>query len=272
MKQPPTTAGNILTTDRTIGQVATRKTLTQHNLEELAARQVSIGARNGVVFARNSEGEGKIAARQRILDIFHPDRWPGRLHMLTMPGVQWRFERKLLGLREDAWLRKPRPCRTYFTACESNRAIYHAALCQMPGLHTAHAMLKPVRRERAIFAEIAMKTTYASFFFANMDDLIQSDCWTEPWDAAWLDYTGPLTPERLRLIQQFYQRHVRRILIITALKTRYERSTVTAIEKAGGYFQWLRHHLDGEVLHLIEYDDTSAMAQLAIQKIHSPLV
>jgi hypothetical protein len=91
MSHPPTAAGNTLTTDRTIGQVATRKTLAQHNLEELAARQVSIGARDGVVFARNSEGEGKIAARQRILDIFHPDRWPGRLHMLTMPGVQWRL-------------------------------------------------------------------------------------------------------------------------------------------------------------------------------------
>ena len=43
----------------------------------------------------------KVAARQRVLDIFHPDRWPDRIHMLTMPSVQWRFERKLLATREE---------------------------------------------------------------------------------------------------------------------------------------------------------------------------
>jgi hypothetical protein len=253
-------------------QVATYKPLASCGMEELAARQRGIEPRGGVLFARNIDGAEKTAARERVLDLFTPKRWPDRLHMLTMPGVQWRFERKLLGAREEGWLRKPSPKSTYFTACENDRAVYFASVAQMPGLHTPNSTLKQIRQFE--FAERGVKTRYASFFFANIDDMMGLDCWNDGWDAVWLDYTGPLTVERLALIRRFYDRYVRHILIVTALKSRFNETTARAIERAGDHSQWLRAHLDGEVLHDIEYFDTSSMAQFAIKKARwrSPLV
>jgi len=54
--------------------------------------------------------------------------------------------------------------------------------------------------------------------------------------------------------------------VITALKTRWDKETAAAIAKAGGHSKWLRAHLSGNVLHDIEYQDTVAMAQIAILK------
>jgi hypothetical protein len=214
----------------------------------------------------------KTAARQRVLDLFQPESWPGRLHMLTLPGLQWRFERKLLGAREPGWLRKPKPMRTYFTACENDRAIFHAAVAQMPSLYNQDSELKRIKHYS--FAEMSVKTRYASLFFANIDDIMMLDCWNDNWDAAWLDYTGPLTVERLVLIRRFYERHVRCILVITALKTRFNDRAIKAIDRAGGHSQWLQGYIEGEILHDIEYFDTSPMAQFAVRKCRwkSPLV
>lgn len=247
-----------------------RKPLYRCDMEELAAHQVSAQARSGVAFARNADGEEKQAARQRVLDLFSLHQWPSRLHFLTMPGVQWRFERRLLGLREVGWLRKPKPSTTYFTSCESDRSVFHAAVAQMPGLHTTNSKLKRVKPFP--FAEMGVKTRYATLFFANVDDFMAAE-WNDGWDAAWLDYTGPLNVERLALIKRFYLSHVRHVLIVTSLKSRYSSSTIRAIHQAGGHSEWMRHSLKGEVLHDIEYFDTSAMHQFAVQRVRwqSPL-
>jgi hypothetical protein len=58
----------------TLGRVAHQKPLAQCGMEELAAYQRSIQPRNGVLFAQKADGEQKIAARQQVLDLFHPDR------------------------------------------------------------------------------------------------------------------------------------------------------------------------------------------------------
>lgn len=242
-------------------------------MEELAARQRGILANGAVLFARNADGEEKTAARQRVLDLFRPERWPQRLHMLTMPSLQWRFERKLLGSREVGWLRASAPRRTYFTSLENERAIYFAAVAQMPGLHTPNSELRRIRPERFRFAEMAVKTRYASFFFANVDDMMMQDYWDEGWDAVWLDYCGPMTVERLALIARFYRDYVRAVLVITVLNGRHPEKTVEALAKFGDHSRWFRAHLDGEVLHDFEYFDTSPMVQFAIRKCwKSPLV
>jgi hypothetical protein len=260
--------GNI----KSIGQVTYQKPLRHCGMEELAARQRVILPSGGVLHARNSDGAEKTAARERVLELFAPARWPGRLHMLTTPGLHWRFERKLLGAREVGWFTSPKPKTTYFTGCENDRAIYFAAVAQMPGLHTPDSELKRIKSYE--FAEMGVKTRYASFFFANVDDMMRLNCWNSGWDAVWLDYTGPLTVERLTLIQRFYQHYVKHILIITALRNRYSESTTRAIARAGGHSRWVRRYLDGEVLHDLEYFDTSPMAQLALAKRRwkSPLV
>jgi hypothetical protein len=235
-------------------------------MEELAVRQMRLEPSGGVLFARHHERDSKDVARQAIVDLFHPQRWPGHLHMLTMPGLHWRFERLMLAMRHPGWMQTSETKGTFFTSIESDRSIYFAAVAHMPGVETRTALIKPIKPERVRpFAEMGVKTRCASFFFANIDDLMQQKTWDGGWDAAWLDYTGPLTVERLELIQTFFHTYVRDTLIVTAMKARWNRTTSTAIDKADGYSQWLRQSLFGEILHDIEYFDTVPMAQFAVR-------
>lgn len=261
-------------TIKTLEQVATYKPLSRCGMEEIAAYQRGANPSGGILFARKNDGDEKRSARQLVINLFHPDRWGRNLNMLTMPGVSWRFERMMLGIREPGWLNRSQPYRTHFTGVENDRAIYFAGVTQMPGVETPRRLIKPVKRERFPFAELAVKTRHASYFFANVDDMLCHEwvaaAYREPsrigWDAAWLDYTGPLSIKRLALIKDFYDKYVRNILIVTALKARWNRPTSSAINKAGGHSRWLLQHLTGEVLHDIEYFDTSPMAQFAISK------
>ena len=161
-------------------------------------------------------------------------------------------------------MRKAGPSHTRITAIENDRFIYYSAVHQMPGLQDTKRPLT-VAMAPEPWAERAYKTKFISrFHFANVDDLMAET--NEAWDAAWLDYTGPLTAERLRVIARFFERSVRKTLIVTALKARYNRETSNAVERAGGHSAWLRKYLPGEVLHDIEYFDTSPMAQFAVRK------
>lgn len=261
-------------TYKSIGQVASYKPVSKLGMEELAAWSRNTRPGGGVLFARNVDGEEKREARQRILNLFHPDVWPGPLNMMTMPGLHWRFERQLLAVRESGWMRRSSPRRTHFTGVENDRAIYFASVTQMPGLETPNNLIKPVKREKFPFAEHAVKTKYASFFFANVDDVMRHE-WQRPayrenlslgWNAAWLDFTGPLSVQRLALIEKFYDKYIRSTLIVTALKARWDRDTNAAITKAGGHSEWMKAHLPGEVLHDIEYMDTSPMTQFAVRR------
>lgn len=219
-------------------------------------------ARGGVQFAQNIDGAEKSAARRLILDLFHPDKWPDRLRMLTMPGLHWKFERKLLGMREGDWMSSTAsPARkTHFTSAENNRSIFTASMHKLPRNY------REIIQETApwSFAEIGFSTGLVTHFFCNVDDLMGHE-WDRHFDAAWLDYTGPLSIERLNLIRRFHEKYLGRgILIITALRARWNRESVDAIEKAGGHSEWLRQNLAGAILHDIKYMDTSPMAQFAV--------
>lgn len=246
---------------KSIHQVATYKPITKCGIEELAAHHLTVDPSGGMMFARKTDRPEKDAARQLVLDIFAPDKWDRYLHILTMPGLHWTFERKLLGKREGDWFRRKAPRRTRFTSIENDRPIFYSAAVQMPGAHTPGGIIKPARCD---FGERGMKTNYAAFFFANVDDLMA--CGWSGWDAAWLDYTGPLTIKRLKLIADFSKRCIREVLVVTAMKARWNLETGAAIEKAGGHSEWLRQNLDGEVIHDIEYSDTVPMVQFAIRR------
>lgn len=246
-----------------IGQVAPYKPLRKCGMEELAARQGGLQTKGGVAFARHADEPGKVAARQLVIDLFAFERWPYRLRMLTMPGLEWRFERKLLAERELGWTRRKGPVRTLFTGFENDRALYYASVTLMPGMPGLELKrIKPYG-----FAEMGVKTPFASHFFANVDEAMKHD-WPETasWDAVWLDYTGPLSTERLAIIRRFFDRHITSMLIVTALRARFNKATVQAISRAGGHSEWVRKHIHGEVLHDIEYFDTVPMAQLAFRR------
>lgn len=252
-------------TSRSIGQVAAYKPVHLCNIEELAAIQITRPS-GGMLFARNPDREQKDAARRKILDLFTLEQWPSHLSILTMPGLDWRFERKLLGKRDGDWMRKAGPSITKFTCVENDRFIYYSAAHKMPGLNTRRALTKYLTPPS--FAERTISTKFINeFHFANVDDLMveanrEHDC----WDAVWLDYTGPLSLEKLKIISRFYHRSVRSTLIVTALKARWNKQTSEAILRSGGHESWLAKYLPGDVLHSIEYFDTSPMAQFAVRK------
>ncbi len=244
-----------------IGQVARYKPLAQCGMEELAVRQFTLKPSGGVAFTRTTDREQKDAARQLVLDLFNRHNWPDNLRMLTMPGLHWRFERLLLAQREPGWMQRTNSRRTYFLGFENDRSIYFAAVTQMPGLQAPNSTVKTTRTK---FAEMAVNTHFGTFFFANVDDVLPNR-W-ERVDAAWLDYTGPLSIERIKLIEDFYCNSAVQTLVVTAMKARWNTQTVTAIDSAGGHSEWLRKHLPGEVLHDIEYQDTVPMAQFAVRR------
>ena len=237
--------------------------LSKCGMEELAARQQSIKPSGGIRFARCVDRMEKDKARLLILDLLSLRNWQDHLHVLTMPGIYWRFERKLLGKREGNWLHVLAvPKHTRFTAVENDRAIFYGGVTKMPGIDTPKPLVKILKPPS--FAEHAVQTRYGTFYFANIDDLMQEG--TEVYDAAWLDYMGPMSVERLGIIARFYQTRVRRTLIVTALAARENKQASVAADAAGGYFEWLEEHLPGKIEHCVVYQDTSPMAQFAVTK------
>lgn len=240
------------------------KPLSQCDMEELAAYQRTAEPSGGVMFARNTERNQKELARDRLIELFAMEAWSGHLHILTMPGLDWRFERKLLGHRECGWTVKLEwPKHTRIVSIENDRSIYYSAVANMPGAATRNALISI--RSPANFAEFTVKTKFIKrFHFGNVDDLMRDG--SHVFDAAWLDYTGPMTVDRLKLISAFYRLAVRHTLIVTMLRGRWNKQAGEAIAKAGGHSEWLSKGLPGEVLHYLEYNDSSPMAQFAVRK------
>lgn len=223
----------------------------------------------GLAFARTKNRDQKGIARQAILDLFHPMRRPGYLRMITMPGVTWQFERLLLALRDPGWMYGRASFRrnTHFTSVESDRAIFLASAVQMPGVAAADNRQTVKTIKDYPFAQTGIKTQYAALFFANVDDFMKHSWPKESqWDAAWLDFTGPLTVERVAAIRDFYTKHIKETLIITALAARWNREAIKAIDRAGGHTQWIMDGLNSDIVHHIEYLDTAPMTQIAIRK------
>lgn len=244
------------------------KALSRCSIDELAAQQQLNEQRlrnsGGVLFARKDERDEKNAARKAITDLpLFKDR-SRHLSILSMPGLHWTFEVELLAQREPGWRKERRQaCESMRLTCvENDRFVYYSATTKMPG--NKHCTLRSL--ERPAFAERAMGNGLIDrFAFANVDDLMAEG--GETFDIAWLDYTGPLSVDRMKLIQRFWARSVRDTLIVTSLKARWNRETSNTIDRNGGVMNWLRSRLPGDVLHEIEYQDGfSPMAQFAIAK------
>jgi hypothetical protein len=249
--------------------------LTQQTIDELETRQRRVMLLGGVRFARKGKFEQKDAAREMILNLFSLENYPGEIRIMTMPGVDWKFERLLLARREPGWTRGKRSYKTYFTSAESNREIYFSSATQMPGIGlesgSNSSLFVSSNSSRSFnrpppFAEYAIKSRYCSFFFCNINDTIEYAI-AHKWKlhGAWLDYTGPLTIKHLTTIAKFYRECITGTLAVTALKARWDRVTGVEINQFG-YEHWLHRYLPGEKLHFIEYFDTSPMLQFAVKK------
>jgi hypothetical protein len=243
------------------------KPLTRCGLEELEAQQRfnerSGRCSGGVAFARKDNNEDcpeKDAARSAILSLLTLDKMPERVSVLSMPGLSWRFESALLKQRDQNWRLKETTEKVDLMCVENDRFIYYSAATKMPGNvgRLVRSLPRPIFAERAIGNGIVSR-----YALANVDDLMAEG--QEAFDVAWLDYTGPLSLARMKLIQGFFKSSVRRVLIVTALKARWNAETSRVITRHGGCLAWMQARLRAQVLHAIEYQDgLSPMVQIAV--------
>lgn len=245
------------------------KALSKCGIDELAVQQRWNDERSGrntggVMFARKEERSEKSEARAAILALLTMEGEPDRVSILSMPGVDWTFEAALLKQREPQWRHQTDALTMRLTCLENDRFIYYSAVTKIPRPRIASCVLKTLQRPE--YAETAMGNGIIDrYVFANIDELMQHS--GESFDYAWLDYTGPLSIDRMKIIQRFWRERVRRVLVVTSLKARWNRKTSDLIASKGGCMNWLRSRLDGNVIHEIEYQDgASPMVQFAIAK------
>ena len=230
------------------------------SLEELAVRQTYIHRTTGVKYARHEKGwhtpSGKAQARKLIVDLLKPHVWHGKLKILTMPSVMWKFEHLLIRKREYKQSQK----RTLIYSVENDPAIYAVALKMIPG---GNFWLKAKNKPTDLYR------TYKSphikrYSLCSVEDYM-TNC-AEEFDVAWLDFTGPITSNRMNVIKKFYREKIRHILILTALNGRWDKEASDRIDESGTLFKWFSDTLPGKILHQITYRDTANMVQFAVKK------
>ncbi len=243
------------------------KALARCNLEELGAHVAANNRRagqplGGIAFARKEDTVEKDAAREKILHLLELGSADGPQRVLSMPGLSWFFEAQLLKQREPGWRKQKTTTTVELTCVENDRFVYYSAATKMPGNKSTVIRTLP----RPPYAERCMGNGMVSrYVFADVDDLLQDR--RECFDFAWLDYTGPLSVERMRKISEFWLIGQAKTLVVTSLKARWNKETGRAMERRGGPAGWLRARLPGTELHCVEYQDgASPMIQFAVTR------
>lgn len=205
---------------------------------------------SGVAFARKAEinSDGKFIARKRILDSLNTNAWCGNLKILTMPGIRFTFERALLKTRRGL---------TDIYCVERDPIIYYSSLAYIPSLERGVTQLSPH----------SLKTkTIKGFYFTTIESFV-TDPYCPVFDAAWLDFTGYMTPALLKKIQLFYLSKINWQLTITCLNARYSHATRAEVQRYGSIENWITKTLGGFVCDVFRYTDgKSAMVQITLQK------
>lgn len=234
-------------------------------IDELASRQIGLrSVSGGVAFARKGKTTEKLKKHGKILRLFTRDAWPKGLSILTMPGLKWEFERALLSLREGNWAQRTNPARsTHICGLEIDPAIYRASLAFIPGLKHNHSATKII--DGPMWAAHSLETS-AVRRYHNCDFYTMAANYEHAFDAAWLDFTGPLNEARMEIIKRFYNRNVRSVLIVTALAARTDMQTNVSMFNAGSLEDWYAKELPGKIEHCSRYMDTSPMIQYAVRK------
>ena len=251
-----------------LDRVRSRQSPFAMSIEELAGRQIAMNNRRklqgGVAFARKVNTAEKNIARAQVLRLFKTKRWPRGLSILTMPGLYWTFEHRLLSAREGNWRGRIQPARsTHITAVEIDPGIYAAAMASMPckpSTALVTHLKSPMWTGHATGSD-AVRRYYNCDVFALMRHN------EKPFGAAWLDFTGPMSPARLEDIREFYKKWVEGILVVTFLAARHGGDATLEIEESTGIQKWLAEYLPGKCLHFLRYQDgASPMAQYAVKK------
>lgn len=164
---------------------------------------------SGVAYARHMMQKRsyphKDRARSRVLSQFSITNWPEPLSILTMPGLRWQFERQLLNIRPDL--------QTTIQCVENDPAIFRASKFFMPG---------EMRTEASEGYGLSFKCSELidGYHCIDVEQFIY-EAELDDYNAAWLDFTGPLTEARLRCLRRFWQRTNIRLLAVTWLDARF---------------------------------------------------
>lgn len=220
----------------------------------------------GVGFARKPDGIEKQRARAAVLHCFSAAEWPKGLSVVTLPGLYWLFERQLLGQREGPRADREqepifRPHRTYIEALEREPWIYRSSMLHIPGLHSG---VKQFNGRGHITVGTPAIQRYRLLSFEKWVDAP----WRKSFDAAWLDFNGPINSQRIEKIVRLW-RDLRWRLVLTWLNARHDHAVSESIAEAGGPFEWVLSNLNAvrptRELHRISYNDSAPMLQLAVE-------
>lgn len=133
---------------------------------------------------------------------------PGELRVLTMPGLHWKFEEKLLSYR------MMHRGTTHFTAVENDRIIF-----RMWDSHHRRGS-----NCECVDVEFYVEATNTKF------------------TAAWLDWNGPLTTTKVECIRQLWPR-LSHSLVLTFMAARYDGISKAMRDKAGGWGEMIAQTL-----------------------------
>lgn len=264
--------------------------LAKMTMDELASWAACLGkATPGMSYARKMNYTEKEKARVAVLRLFSSRQWSKGLSIVTMPGITWGFERMLLLMRE----RRKRalgdlgrtPERTFIEAIERDEAIYRASINWMPGAADTLSQLAAKDNKPLALRSYAI-TRYHKISFEDYVDA----WWHRPHDAAWLDFNGPLTSQRIEKVARFWRDKIRWRMVVTWMNARYDAEAIKQIGEVkehsdgadtllesnpsgGGCAVWswvekcLAVNVSTRVLHRMSYRDTSPMLQIAVEKI-----
>jgi hypothetical protein len=227
----------------------------------LAADRINLGyyrTDTGIRYARRKTTVSKAAARNAALSAFGASRFPGNLSILTMPSLNWAFERALINNREHGRGRL-RPRRTFVTAIERSHVAYKGALLKIPGHRSGIVNLPPAPYAR----QTCRSFTIARFHLCDLRELALGLDGEWRYHGAWIDLSGPVTASVLTALVNLWETQIRSVLVLTSLRARWPRPINGMVREAGGLSAFLQEHIAGSVLHDFDYADGTPMHQIA---------
>lgn len=208
----------------------------------------SVKIRPGVKFTRNmvDARRGKGEARNRI--VRRVALWEGELRFLTMPSLNWVFEKKLLAIRCALAERLEN---TQLVGVENDPAIFLASIKNIPNRRHHDGLV--VGTDRATSRGTTLVLGDIETVAPTLGD----------FDFAWLDFTGFITQSRLDLIHHLKKTTV---LCVTSLAARWDASISKQMEKNGGLVELLEKTVGRKSVDTFCYAEPSPMCQVIFDK------
>lgn len=221
----------------------------------------------GIAWARlmaSANRPAKDAARESVLALLGVDQFPN-LSILTFPASEWRFENALLAVRGEP--ENKGPARTRIDCLERDEAIYRAACHSIPHCKTSHR--SQVRTPHVPpFATACVQTAkIRNFYRCQFEDYAG---FTAQFDAAWLDFSGQISAQRLESIRRFWDQQVRSLLVVTLLNLHLSDWMRGRINHHGGIEHLIAATLrDSAIIDVLRYGDRAPMVQVTLRRVPS---